>query len=55
MIGFLGIFIWPNGVRIALFQLHPSKASGSNGMSAIFFQKFLHIIGLDVTNAILSF
>jgi hypothetical protein len=42
-------------VRTALFQMHPSKAPGPDGMSALFFQKYWHIIGHDVTTAILDF
>ena len=41
-------------VRRALFQMHPSKAPGPNGMSPFFFQKFWSIVGHDVTSAILS-
>ncbi|KAK9984458.1 hypothetical protein SO802_033983 [Lithocarpus litseifolius] len=41
-------------VHRALFQMHPSKSPGSNGMSPFFFQKFWHIVGVDVTNAVLS-
>ena len=38
----------------ALFQMHPSKASGPDGMSLFFFQNFWSIVGHDVTRAILS-
>ena len=41
-------------LKTALFQMHPSKAPGPDGMSHIFFQKFWHIVGHDVTTAILS-
>ena len=44
----------PDEVRIALFQMHPSKAPGPNGMSPFFFQKYWYIVGHDVTKAILS-
>ena len=40
-------------VRLALFQMHPSKSPGPDGMSPFFFQKYWHIIGNDVTEAIL--
>ena len=42
-------------VRNALFQIHPSKSLGHDGMSPFFFQKFWHIVVHDVTSAILSF
>ena len=42
-------------VRNALFQIHPSKSLGPDGMSPFFFQKFWHIVGNDVTAAVLSF
>ena len=42
-------------VQQALFQMHPSKAPGPDGMSALFFQKFWDIVGADVSHAILDF
>ena len=41
-------------VKWALFQMHPSKSPGSDGMSPFFFQKYWHIIGRDVTTVVLS-
>ena len=41
-------------VQTALFQMHPSKALGPDDMSLFFFQRFWHIVGQDVTKAILS-
>ena len=41
-------------VRMALVQMHPSKAPGPDGMTPFFFQKFWHIVGQDVTGAVLS-
>ena len=41
-------------VKTALFQMHPSKSPGPNGMTLFFFQKYWHIVGYDVTVAVIS-
>ena len=40
-------------IRQTLFQMHPSKSPGPDGMSPFFFQKFWNIMGDDVIEAIL--
>ncbi len=42
-------------MKKTLFQMHPSKAPRPDGMTALFFQKYWHIIGHDVSNAVLDF
>lgn len=44
----------PDEVQTALFQMHPSKVTEPDGMSPFFFQKYWHIVGHDVTEAVLS-
>ena len=41
-------------VEAVLKHMHPHKALGSNGMNPIFFQKFWHVVGCDVFNAVLA-
>ena len=41
-------------VETALKQMHPTKAPGPDGMSAIFFQKYWDVIGTDVTSMVLN-
>jgi hypothetical protein len=42
-------------IRRALFQMSPCKAPSPDSMTALFFQKYWHIVGVDVTFAILDF
>ena len=41
-------------VQVALFQMHLSKSPGPDGMSLYFFQNFWHIVGTNVTFAVIS-
>ena len=41
-------------VQTAIFQMHPSKAPNPDGISPFFFQRFWHIMGHDIMEAILS-
>ncbi|XP_062007013.1 uncharacterized protein LOC133724332 [Rosa rugosa] len=42
-------------IKDALFQMHPSKSPGPDGMSPFFFQKYWHIISTDVCLGVKNF
>ena len=41
-------------MEAALKQMHPTKAPGSDGMSAIFFQKYWDVVGNDIICMVLN-
>ncbi|XP_021743844.1 uncharacterized protein LOC110709892 [Chenopodium quinoa] len=41
-------------IKDALFQMHPNKATGPDGMHALFFQKFWGTLGHDMVNFVQS-
>ena len=41
-------------VELAIKQMAPTKAPGLDGMPPVFYQKYWHVVGSDVTKAVLS-
>ncbi|KAL5570907.1 hypothetical protein UlMin_020504 [Ulmus minor] len=44
----------PADVKAAVFQMAPSKSPGADGMSALFYQNYWHVVGDEVTTACLG-
>ncbi|KAI8550738.1 hypothetical protein RHMOL_Rhmol06G0131400 [Rhododendron molle] len=42
-------------IKAALFEMHPNRAPGYDGMTAGFFQRYWGIVGVDVCRAVRSF
>ena len=42
-------------VKIELFQMGPTKASRPDGINALFYKIFWHIVDNEVTDAVLDF
>ncbi|KAL8128791.1 LOW QUALITY PROTEIN: hypothetical protein V2J09_017946 [Rumex salicifolius] len=44
----------PDKIKSALLSMHPIKSPGRDSMSALFYKKFWHIFGVDITNLVIS-
>lgn len=54
MNGFLASNFTTEEISNAVRGMHPMKAPGEDGLPALFYQHFWHIIGMDVTNYCLN-
>lgn len=42
-------------VKQVLFQMHPDKSPGPDGMTAAFYQKYWSIVGVDLLEMVRNF
>ena len=54
MAAFLDLPFTPLEVKEVLFQMGPTKSPRPNGMPALFYQNYWHVVGDDVTKAVLN-
>ena len=55
MQNFLSCDFTAEEIKIAMFQMGPTKALGPDGMNALFYQKFWHVVGDAIVSAFMDF